>query len=190
MTDTTKHTVLNTPQPATPPGTAGAIVSGSRWAWIPAVLGLVALLGICAAALIPATVVAEKENRRTTEVEEAPYAQVPASAESVNDRVLFGSDLPDDIPRFAPSGDFFFVTVSAPEQSLLSWFAGRGDPAIDLLTEEDKYGVRTASQRRAAALQQMRTEMQKQPQWSLAPLCPLCIAGLGQGQPGAVRQRH
>ena len=161
MTDTTNDTVLNTPQPATPLGTADTIVSGSRWAWVPAVLGLVALLGICAAALIPATVVAEKENRRTMEVQEAPYAQVPASAESVNDRVLFGSDLPDDVPRFAPEGDFFFVTVSAPEQTLLSWFAGRGDPAIDLLTEEDKFGVRTASQRRAAALQQMRTAAQE-----------------------------
>lgn len=95
------------------------------------------------------------------EVQEAPYAQVPASAESVNDRVLFGSDLPDDVPRFAPEGDFFFVTVSAPEQTLLSWFAGRSDPAIDLLTEEDKFGVRTASQRRAAALQQMRTAAQE-----------------------------
>ena len=161
MTDTTNDTVLNTPQPATPLGAADTIVSGSRWAWVPAVLGLVALLGICAAALIPATVVAEKENRRTMEIEEAPYAQVPASAESVNDRVLFGSDLPDDVPRFAPEGDFFFVTVSAPEQTLLSWFAGRGDPAIDLLTEEDKFGVRTASQRRAAALQQMRTAAQE-----------------------------
>jgi PDZ domain-containing protein len=43
----------------------------------------------------------------------------------------------------------------------LSWFAGRGDPAIDLLTEEDKFGVRTPSQRREAALQQMRTASQE-----------------------------
>ena len=137
------------------------MVSGSRWAWVPAVLGLLTLLGISAATLIPATVVAEKENRRLMEVQEAPYAQVPASAESVNDRVLFGSDLPDDVPRFEPAGDFFFVTVSAPKQSLLSFFAGAGDPAIDLLTEEDKFGVRTASQRREAALQQMRTAAQE-----------------------------
>ncbi len=94
------------------------------------------------------------------ELQEAPFAQVPASAESVNDRVVFG-DLPDDVERFDPEGDFFFVTVSAPEQSLLGWFAGRGDPAIDLLTEEDKYGVRTPSQRREAALQQMRTASQE-----------------------------
>lgn len=133
---------------------------GSRWAWVPAIAGLVGLLAICAAALIPATVTAEKENRRLQELQPAPYAQVPASAESVNDRVVFG-DLPDDVERFETEGDFFFVTVSAPEQSLLGWFAGKDDPAIDLLTEEDKYGVQTPSQRREQALQQMRTASQE-----------------------------
>jgi PDZ domain-containing protein len=161
VTDTTNNTVLNPPQPATALVAPDTIVSGSRWAWVPAVIGLLSLLGISAAALIPATVVAEKENQRLMEMQEAPYAQVPASAESVNDRVLFGSDLPDDIPRFEPDGDFFFVTVSAPEQSLLGFFAGAGDPAIDLLTAEDKFGVRTPSQRREAALQQMRTAAQE-----------------------------
>jgi Lon-like protease len=94
------------------------------------------------------------------ELQPAPFAQTPASAESVNERVVFG-DLPDEVKRFETSGDFFFVTVSAPEQSLLSWFAGRDDPAIDLLTAEDKFGVRTPSQRREAALQQMRTASQE-----------------------------
>ncbi len=112
------------------------------------------------AALIPASLVAEKENERLMELQPAPFAQVPASAESVNDRVVFG-DLPDDVARFEPDGDFFFVTVSAPEQSLLGWFAGRKDPAIQLLTAEDKFGVQTPSQRREAALQQMRTSSQE-----------------------------
>jgi PDZ domain-containing protein len=160
VTDTTNDTVLNAPQPATTPTALTATVPGSRWGWLPAVFGMLGLLGICAAALVPQSVVAEKENRRTEELEEAPYSQVPASAESVNDRVVFG-DLPDDVARFDPAGDFFFVTVSAPEQSVLGWFAGRGDPAIDLLTEEDKFGVRTPSQRREAALQQMRTASQE-----------------------------
>lgn len=160
MTDTTNNTVPNAPQPATAPIAPDTTVSGARWAWVPAVVGLLGLLGICVAALIPATVVAEKENRRLMEVQEAPYAQVPASAEPVNDRVVFG-ELPDDVARFDPAADFFFVTVSAPEQSLLGWFSGRGDPAIDLLTAEDKFGVRTPSQRREAALQQMRTASQE-----------------------------
>ncbi len=131
-----------------------------RLGWLLGGLGLVAMVGIVVAALAPATLIAEKENRRLMELQPAPFAQTPASAESVNDRVVFG-DLPDEVKRFETNGDFFFVTVSAPEQSLLSWFAGRGDPAIDLLTAEDKFGVRTPSQRREAALQQMRTASQE-----------------------------
>lgn len=161
MTDTTSDTVLNGPQPATALVGPDASVPGSRWGWVPACVGLLGLLGICVASLVPQSVVAETENRRLMELQEAPYSQVPASAESVNDRVLFGAGLPDDIPRFEPGGDFFFVTVSAPKQSVLGWFAGRDDPAIDLLTEEAKFGVRTPSQRRAAALQQMRTASQE-----------------------------
>lgn len=133
----------------------------ARWlGWLLGGLGLVSMVGIVIAALAPATLVAEKENRRLMELQPAPFAQTPASAESVNQRVVFG-DLPAEVERFETTGDFFFVTVSAPKQSLLSWFAGRGDPAIDLLTAEDKFGVRTPSQRRAAALQQMRTASQE-----------------------------
>lgn len=152
MTDTTFDIV------AVP--TAASSGTNRWWAWALASLGLVMLLLISVASLIPATVVAEKENRRLMEIQEAPFAQVPASAESVNERVVFGQ-LPDDVDRFETVGDFFFVTVSAPEQSLLSWFAGRGDPAIDLLTEEDKFGFRTPSQRTEANLQSMRTAVQE-----------------------------
>ena len=164
MTDTTDNTVLNTP--TVPPGrpvsdSVNAELPRARWlGWLLGGLGLVAMVGIVIAALAPATLVAEKENRRLMELQPAPYAQTPASAESVNERVVFG-DLPNEVERFETDGDFFFVTVSAPEQSLLSWFAGRGDPAIDLLTAEDKFGVRTPSQRREAALQQMRTASQE-----------------------------
>jgi PDZ domain-containing protein len=142
------------------PSAAPVVRAGSRWGWLPAGLGLLGVVGVGVAALLPATLVAEKENARLMELQPAPFAQVPASAESVNERVVFG-DLPDDVERFDPDGDFFFVTVSAPEQSLLGWFAGRDDPAIALLTEEDKFGVRTPSQRREAALQQMRTASQE-----------------------------
>jgi len=161
VTDTTNDTVLNPPQPPpAPPRQAPEVRAGSRWGWLPAGIGLLGVLGIGITSLLPATLVAEKENRRLMELQPAPFAQVPASAESVNDRVVFG-DLPDDVERYETDGDFFFVTVSAPEQSLLGWFAGRGDPAIQLLTEEDKFGVRTPSQRREAALQQMRTASQE-----------------------------
>ncbi|WP_394944298.1 S16 family serine protease [uncultured Ilumatobacter sp.] len=164
MTDTTNNMVLNPPMvsPGMPaPNSTIVELPRARWlGWLLGGLGLVVMVGIAVAALVPAALVAQKENRRLMELQPAPFAQTPASAESVNERVVFG-DLPDEVKRFETSGDFFFVTVSAPEQSLLSWFAGRDDPAIDLLTAEDKFGVRTPSQRREAALQQMRTASQE-----------------------------
>ena len=39
--------------------------------------------------------------------------------------------------------------------------AGRDDPAIDFMTEEDKFGVRTPGQRREFNLQMMRTAEQE-----------------------------
>jgi PDZ domain-containing protein len=130
------------------------------WAWTLAGLGLAILAAIGVASLLPATLVSEKENRRTGEMEPTPYALTPASADPVNDRIEFG-ELPDDVERFETSNAFFFVTVTSPSQSVLSWFAGRNDPAIDFLTEEDKFGVRTPSQRREFNLQAMRTAEQE-----------------------------
>ena len=110
--------------------------------------------------LVPSDVIARTENPRTEEQEPAPYARVPASAESVNDRVVYG-DLPAEVEVYDTAGDFFFVTVSAPEQSVLSWLIGGTDPVVDLLTEEGKNGRRTPVQNREIALQQMRTATQE-----------------------------
>jgi len=62
--------------------------------------------------------------------------------------------------QYPPSGDIYFVTVTEPEQSLLSWLIGRDDPAIEFLTTEEKYGVQTPQQRRTFALESMRTSEQ------------------------------
>ena len=134
---------------------------GNRWwAWPLAALGLIVLAVIAVASLLPATIVAERYDERAEETRATPYAQVPASAESVNERCVCGV-LPDDVERHEPGGDFFFVTVSAPKQSMLSWFAGRDEPAVEFLTFEDKYGVRTPTQRREINLQAMRTAEQE-----------------------------
>ncbi len=130
------------------------------WQWALVVVGFAVMLFIAISSVLPATLVAEKENTRVDEIQEAPYARTPASAESVNDRVVFG-DLPDDIQVYDTSDDFFFVTVTAPEQSLLSHLVGRNEPAIDLLTEEDKFGFQTPEQRREFNLQAMRTAEQE-----------------------------
>jgi len=130
------------------------------WAWALAVTGLVLLAVIGVSGLLPATLVSDKENQRTGEIQPTPYALTPASADTVNDRIVFG-DLPDGVERFGTSNAFHFVTVTSPAQSVLSWFAGRNDPAIDFMTEEDKFGVRTPSQRREFNLQMMRTAEQE-----------------------------
>ncbi len=130
------------------------------WAWAAAVIGLLVLAVIGVASLLPSTLVSDKENRRTGEIEPTPYALTPASADTVNDRIVFG-DLPDGVERFDTTNDIHFVTVTSPNQSVLSWFAGRNDPAIEFLTDEDKFGVRTANQRREFNLQMMRTAEQE-----------------------------
>jgi PDZ domain-containing protein len=130
------------------------------WAWVLAGLGLAVLAAIGVASLLPSSWVSEKEDARSGELEPTPYALTPASADPVNDRIVFG-DLPDDVERFETEDDFVFVTVTSPRQSILSWLAGRGDPAVDFLTADDKYGERTPSQRRAFNLEMMRTAEQE-----------------------------
>jgi Lon-like protease len=147
VTDTTTHIVVIRPR-------------NRWWAWALAVIGLLALALIGLASLVPSSVVSDKENERTGEFEPTPYALTPASADPVNDRIVFG-DLPEGVERFEPAHDFVFVTVTAPNQSALSWFAGRDDPAVDFLTEDDKFGDRTPTQRREFNLQMMRTAEQE-----------------------------
>ncbi|MGB0113247.1 MAG: S16 family serine protease [Ilumatobacteraceae bacterium] len=130
------------------------------WAWTIAVIGVVALAVIGIASLLPSSLVADKENARTGEVQPTPYALTPASADPVNPRLVFG-DLPEGAEVYETSNDFVFVTVTAPPQSVLSWLAGRNEPAVSFLTEEDKYGVQTPSQRREFNLQMMRTAEQE-----------------------------
>jgi Lon-like protease len=130
------------------------------WAWGPAALGLLALAVIAVSAILPSTLVSEKPNARTEQLDPTPYALTPASADRVNSRIVFG-ELPDDVERYETDNDFVFVTVTAPTQSVLSWFVGRDDPAVDFITAEDKYGVRTPTQRREFNLQMMRTAEQE-----------------------------
>ena len=130
------------------------------WAWTLAALALLLLAVIAVSSVLPSSWVSDKENRRTEELQPTPYALTPASAEPVNDRIVFGG-LPDDVELYETQSDFYFVTVTAPVQSVLSWFVGRDDAAIDFITREDKFGVRTATQRRELNLQQMRTAEQE-----------------------------
>ena len=111
------------------------------------------------AAALPAGLVAEQENPRIGEVQPAPYARTPSTAQPVDERVRFGQ-LDELVEQFPPDASFYFVTVTEPRQSILSWWVGRDEPAIEFLTEEQKFGVQTPEQRRVFALESMRSSEQ------------------------------
>jgi PDZ domain-containing protein len=128
-------------------------------------LGIATLVVVAVAALLPASLVADKEVADPADpdvqiVEATPYARVPASAQRVDDRISFGqlegvADIDEN-----RSGDIYFVTISEPSQSLLSYWVGNVEPEIDFLTRDEKYGTATPSQRRQIGLEQMRTAEQ------------------------------
>ncbi|HUF97600.1 MAG TPA: S16 family serine protease [Ilumatobacter sp.] len=122
-------------------------------------VAVVGLAGVAVASLLPSELVAETTNRRLGVEQPAPFARTPAAAQPVDDRIVFG-DLGDLAQQYPPAGDIFFVTVTEPEQSVLSWVLGRDDPAITFLTKEDKYGVQTPQQRRVFSLESMRSSEQ------------------------------
>jgi len=150
--------------------TSFSVASGRFQRWLGgavAAIALVLLAAIGVTALVPSDVVARAEDPRCvaggpTPTADAPYALIPASAESVNDRVEY-RDLPDDVEVFPTENDFFFVTVSQPEQSVLSWLVGVGEDVVDPLTEIGRNGCsgRTSSQNRQLGLQQMRSATQE-----------------------------
>jgi Lon-like protease len=131
-----------------------------RWWTVPTVVvALIVLLVIAVSAVLPAELVAEQTNPRVGLDQPAPYARIPSSAQSVSGRVTFG-ELEGMAQRFPPEGDVYFVTVSEPRQSVLSWLIGRHEPAVEFLTEEQKYGLQTPEQRRIFALESMRSSEQ------------------------------
>lgn len=131
-----------------------------RWWTVPLlVLSVLVLVAIPIASVAPSEWVASKTNERVGEEQPTPFARTPASAQPVDDRIRFG-DMGDDAAQYPPDGDIYFVTVTEPEQSVLSWLLGRDNPAIQFLTYEEKYGVQTPQQRRTFALEFMRTSEQ------------------------------
>jgi PDZ domain-containing protein len=123
-----------------------------------AVLGLGGLAAVAVAGVLPASLVADKEVS-SGERESTPYARTPSSAQPVGGRLTFG-DLGDAAQQFPAEGDVYFVTVTEPEQSMLSWWAGRDEPAVQFLTTTERFGVQTPEQRRVFALESMRSAEQ------------------------------
>jgi len=131
-----------------------------RWWAVPlTVLSIGFLVVVGVAGVLPAELVAEEINPHTQQLEPTPFARTPSSAQPVTDRITFGA-LEGVAEQYPPEGDIHFVTVTEPSQSVLSWILGKDDPAIDFLTEEEKFGVQTPEQRRVFALESMRSSEQ------------------------------
>ena len=133
----------------------------NRWWAVPlAALSGLSVVVIAASALIPSSFVAREMNERVNELQPAPYARVPGSAQPIGDRLVVSEKNGSDGPApevFPADGDFMLVTITEPPQSVLSWWVGRDELAVQMMTEEDKFGFQTAEQRRVFSLEQMRT---------------------------------
>ena len=158
------------PPPAPPRYETGAeaaerlgLIAGSsghrRWTTPLVALALLFLLLVPVAAVVPSQFLASKTNQRLGVEQGTPFARTPASAQPVDERLRIG-DLSEAGEQFPPEGDIYFVTVTEPQQSVLSWLLGRNEPAIQFMTSEEKYGVQTPQQRRTFALESMRTSEQ------------------------------
>lgn len=131
-----------------------------KWAIPLAVLSCCAVVAVAVTALVPSSFIAREMNERLGELQPAPYARVPGSAQPVGDRLSVSASEESDEPppeAFPAVGDFMLVTITEPPQSVLSWWVGRDEGAVEMLTEEDKFGFQTAEQRRVFSLEQMRT---------------------------------
>jgi PDZ domain-containing protein len=175
LIDTQDETL--TPVPTPPAGTARAPSTRHRlWAVPLSIVAVLLLATVAIAALVPASVVARKDvpdpdEPGQTVARATLYARTPRSATPVDDRVSFqGLEGVTEVDQDR-TGDIYFVTISNPTQSVLSWWAAGGDscgpagacsalPEIDFYTYQELYGTRTRTQERGISLQMMRTSGQ------------------------------
>jgi PDZ domain-containing protein len=159
VTDTQEQTIA-VPASTEPRARVRLPSSRHRWWAIPVVVvAIAACIAVGTAGLLPSELVADELNTRIDEVQPTPYARVPSSAQPVDERITFG-ELEGLAEQFPPSGNFYFVTVTEPAQTVLSWLVGRDEPAVEFLTEEQKFGFQTPQQRRTFGLESMRTSEQ------------------------------
>lgn len=147
-------------------GEAPALERRGLWWGAPlAVVGFLPVVAVLVASVVPSTALVSKNDcveRDTVGAcvavgpdEEVRYALTPADAEAVEPRLTVAG-----VERFAGDGRMLFVTVTTPELRLLDWFVGRANPAVDLLSYEDRFGNETPQQQRRRGAQSMRTAKQ------------------------------
>lgn len=139
------------------------------WAIPLTVLAGLIVVVVVVTALLPASLVAtnldpDPDNPGEYVEVDAPYARVPAAAQPVAERVSYGdlesAGMEGVEADTHPDGRVYFVTIQEPSQSVLGHFLWGGGPEIVTLSQRDKYGDQTPTQRRTVSLQMMRTSEQ------------------------------
>ena len=132
------------------------------WAIPLAIVGFVAVGAVAVAAVLPSTLVATKrdcqargdDNACTKKgpEEKVQFAIVPADAQPVETRLTI-----DGPTTYHSDGQVLFVTVRSPELSMLQWWVGRENPAVDPKSYADLFGTETPQQQTTRGQRDMRT---------------------------------
>jgi Lon-like protease len=157
--------LVDTQQLIVTEGEAAVRAPGRRnliWAIPLAVIGLLGVLGVIAAAVVPSTLVATKRECAKRDAKGACTAQgsaeavqfaiVPADAQPVAPRLKITGP-----PTYDSRGQVLFVTVRAPELSMLEWWVGRNNQAVDPKSYNDLYATETPQQQTTRGQVDMRT---------------------------------
>ncbi len=132
------------------------------WAVPLAVVGFLGVGVVAVAALLPSTLVATKRDcverdaagtcTKNGPSEDVQFAIVPADAQAVEPLLTI-----DGPTTYDSRGQVLFVTVRNPELSLLDWWVGRDNPAIDEKSYADLYATETPQQQTSRGQRDMRT---------------------------------
>ncbi len=132
------------------------------WAVPLAVIGFLGLGAVAVAGLLPSKLVASKRDcvaRDANNVctkngasEKVQFAIVPADAQPVEPRLEIKGP-----PTYDSKGQLLFVTVRSPELSILEWWVGRDNPAVDPKSYADLFAVETPEQQTQRGQRDMRT---------------------------------
>ena len=132
------------------------------WAIPLAVTGFLGIATVAVAGLLPSKLVATKrdclardaDNVCTKEgpSEKLQFAIVPADAQPVEPRLEI-----DGPPTYDSKGQVLFVTVRSPELSILQWWVGRDNPAVDPKSYADLFAVESPEEQTKRGQRDMRT---------------------------------
>jgi len=132
------------------------------WAIPLAVIGFLGVGVVAVTAVLPSTLVARKQDclarddagvcTKEGPNEKVQFAVVPADAQPVEPRLSI-----EGPPTFDSDGQVLFVTVRTPELSMLEWWVGRHNGAVDPKSYADLYATETPQEQTTRGQRDMRT---------------------------------